>query len=158
MKFLFIFILVALILSDCSTQEPDIKSQGKSTKKTASIQKQSIVKEGKEEPQKSRSQVKELPNHLFKGTWVVEGSSAEFEIDFRNGKVLLSGKDHEDKEGFGISRTNWNNLTLSSSIRMPSTGHTLNIKLIVVDENVLRCEFTGDAVGEAIWRRKESVN
>ncbi len=157
LKLLVVFVLSVWLLAACSieteSQKPT-RTLAKTQEKSQPASRNRVDKSR----QKSIEKGLVLPHRSFEGIWLVEGSSAEFKIDFVKNRIKFSGKDDADREGFKVSNLKWDQSSLKSTIQMPSTNHTLKIKLTIVNENELRCRFSGDAVGEAIWKRKESVN
>jgi hypothetical protein len=160
--------LFLIILSGCSVQdaEPPVKPK-KSVEKP--VPGQQLKSKRIDTPAPSKSiQIKreEKPaspgsvlasnrlDHAFKGTWTVGDSSAEFTILINGGKVVVKGQDLEDNEPFKISHLRWDRSTLFATVLMPSTHHTLKIKLIILDNDKLQCSFTGDSFGMATWQRK----
>lgn len=147
----FVWILAACSIETESQKPTAIPEKSRSTQDRD----QKAVRSGPYKSQEKRLDKRvALPNKLFEGIWVVEGSSAEFKISFVNGRVKLTGNDDEDREDFKVSSIEWNQSVLKSSLQMPSTSHTLKIKLTVMNKNELQCEYSGDASGEAIWKRK----
>ncbi len=168
-KFLTIVIFfVVLGSSGCSTQSPAPtgKTPDKTDEKTASRQpEKSITKSStatksrkrvnKRIPSADRQGKVSLPSRSFTGTWVVSESSAEFTIKIKSGLVTLTGRDIEDNEDFRISRIRWNENNLFATVQMPSTNHVLKLKLTVLDNDKLQCNFSGDAIGLSTWKRKK---
>ncbi len=107
-------------------------------------------------PDKGIFASKKVFNKEFLGKWIVENSSAEFTIKNENGKVTILGWDFEDQEEFNISEITWDSSSIGGTFVMPSTHHRIRVKLIILDVNTLRCQFSGDASGETTWYRKKN--
>ena len=145
-----LLIVLSLLFSSCS----GLSTKSTSQKSVPQDHNKVLDKDTIYRAQKRESDIKDRLNPAFIGTWVVDGSSAQFKIDLLKGTVVFSGLDLDDSERFQISGISWDKTTFQGSVIMPSTMHETNIKLSVLDENRLRCEYIGDFAGEAIWRRK----
>lgn len=104
----------------------------------------------KQYPEKTNS---ETLDKDFVGTWIVENSSAEFEIQFSQEKVYLIGRDSEDREEFEVSGLSWTTSTIKGTIFVPSTSTRIHIELTIQNKNTIKCQF-GDSSSEVtIWKR-----
>ncbi len=127
-------------MTGCSVQKPASPEQLKSIE---------------EEPAAKKTIKKKVfLDSRFTGTWNVEDSTAQFLIENKNGVVKITGKDREDHEPFIVSNVKWDQLALYSEVMMPSTNHTISIKLTIVNDQKLLCKFSGNALGTAAWLRK----
>jgi hypothetical protein len=143
-------IFLSIILSGCSGTEPEAdKSKAVSQKRM-----ESAKNHLKTDLIKKRLMAENPLNQVFIGTWIAEDSTVEFTIDLQNGDVVFSGMDTDDRERIEITAIDWDKSTFYSSFITPSTMHAVNVKLSILDENSLRCDYFGDSTGEAIWLRK----
>ena len=150
-----LILCLGLLIVGCSATPDKIDSKAPSRKKkTTTIKSQQDAKKAQRRKTTIEHNKKALPDALFRGVWIVEGSDAEFKIDFKDGAVLLEGYDYQDNEKFTIINTRWNKKTVNTAVIIPSTNRKLNLKLDVLNANTLKCKFSGDAAGEAIWQRK----
>lgn len=145
---LLVFIPIVFAIFGCSMSKPGTDGAEKQSQKIKSSA------ASKAYVAKRLSSSKDAFDRGFVGTWVAEGSTAEFTINLKNGLVIFSGRDMEDRESFQVHFIHWDDSTFKGSFLMPSTRHTTIVKLSVLDDNRLRCEYSGDASGESIWWRK----
>ena len=143
-----VFASIIFGIAGCSPSKPEVDRTQERNRKVESS------KTGKTYIAKRLSSSKNAFDRGFVGTWVVEGSTAEFTITLKNGLVIFSGRDMEDREHFQVHFIHWDDSTFKGSFLMPSTRHTTIVRLSVLDDNRLRCEYSGDASGESIWWRK----
>ncbi len=143
-----LFISIAFAITGCSVSKPVTDGADKRNR----IEKKSP--ERKTHVAKRLSSSKKVFDRGFVGTWIVEGSTAEFTINLKDGMVIFSGRDMEDRESFYVRFIHWDDSTFKGSFLMPSTRHNTIVELSVLDDNRLRCEYSGDSSGESIWWRK----
>ncbi len=96
-----------------------------------------------------------IPNKIdknFIGTWIVQNSSAEFNISFEQENLHLKGLDSKDGEKFKVSKLSWTTSMIKGTIFMPSTQTKVNIKLTVQNRNTIQCRFSGSST---LWKRME---
>lgn len=143
-------IVLSVMLLGCSGSKPDIEKRRplpkQQLKVTNGYSSSGMVKK--------HSKAENPLNQVFFGTWIVMGSTVEFTITEQNGNVVFSGMDMDDKERIQITAIDWDQSSFSGSFITPSTKHTMTIKLSILNENSLQCDYFGDSTGEAIWLRK----
>lgn len=137
-----------MLLIGCSKTQP-INQTPHPEKKSAVVSSKS-----KTVATKSLSSSKYKFDNGFIGTWIVEGSSAQFIIRRISDAISFSGKDLEDQEQFQILFMDWGPSEFLGEFIMPSTNHRTKMKLSIIDKNNLYCEFSGDSFGKAVWKRK----
>lgn len=143
-----VLISIAFAIVGCSVSKPGTDEIEKQSRKveSSSTRKTYVAKR--------LSSSKNEFDRGFVGTWVAEGSTAEFTINLKKGVVIFSGRDMEDRESFQVHFIHWDDSTFKGSFLMPSTRHTTIVNLSVLDDNRLRCKYSGDSSGESIWWRK----
>jgi hypothetical protein len=93
-------------------------------------------------------------NRDYIGTWLISGSSSEFQIRLKKGRVTMRGWDYKDNEKYTISGLRWDGSVLRATLLMPSTKHRTHVRLSVLDQDTIQCAYTGDNSGHVIWKRK----
>ena len=143
-------LLLITIISGCSQVDPSVSEPKVTESKAEKIKQTGSPYLGTKRLSTAKNQL----NNRFLGTWKVEDLALEFEIKNQKGVIHFRGIDLTDKEPFAIQSINWNQTAFFSSMIMPSTGHKTHVKLSILDENRLRCRYSGDASGETIWLRQ----
>lgn len=144
-----LIISAVLALSGCS-----VKKSVPAGQPPQKIEKASPSKPPKKPGPPQAIAEKQLPDRSFEGTWTVSDSTAEFTIRITPERVVMTGRDSDDREKFKIKRLSWNSEALFATVVMPSTNHILNIKLTILDNDKLQCYYSGDVSGLATWQRK----
>ena len=94
----------------------------------------------------------------FVGEWEIQEYDVAYEIHRSDNVITFTGRDATDGEEFEVTDVTWDGSQLSATLRMPSTGQTTHSTLTVVNSDVLRDDYTGDAAGSALWSRKGTGN